>query len=109
MGRSPEGARLASHELDYADGGETPPLPAFSTLGLLPDLPQRREPFEQVEARLGDEAAEKCDAGEHQEPAHRLFDDFHMALESREEGGDGLDGERGDDERNAETGGIDRE
>src|SRR5262245_41022667 len=76
---------------------------------MLPDPSQRREPLQEIIARLADEAGEERYAEEHRQPAHRISSRFQMALEARDEGGAGLDGKRRDDERNAEPDGVDGE
>ena len=69
---------------------------------------QRREGLDQPGIELGEEAGEEGDAGEHQQPAHHPLDMRKMGAKARQEGGERLDGECGEDERQPEAERIDR-
>src|SRR3569832_1905306 len=92
---------------------KSPPSPAgflfaYREIGSA-DLAERREGLKQPDAELADTAVHKSDAGQHQKRAHRLIDAPQVFLEARKEGGERLDGEGRDHERDAQAQRIDRE
>src|SRR5689334_11720532 len=73
------------------------------------DAAKSRKCFEEPEAHLADPARQERDSGEHEKAAHRLFHFRDVAAEAREKARERLHGEAGDEERNAEPSGVDRE
>ena len=65
--------------------------------------------IEEPASGVGNPAGEKCDAGEHQQPAHGFFHDAEIGAKPRQEGGEGFDREGCDHERHAQPERVDGE
>src|SRR5215471_5527388 len=66
------------------------------------DVLQHRKRLDQPAVELREDAGEERNAGQHQQTAHDPFHVCKMGAEARQERGERLDRERGDDERDAE-------
>src|SRR4051812_57953 len=85
------------------------PRSASKTVRHSPDALQRRKHLDHPDIELGEEAGEKSDAGQYQQTPHHLFHVREMGAKARQESGERLDRERGDQERNAEPERVDRQ